>query len=90
MPLGQKRPPLDLAELVSTLPDEKRQLVDRIHTRRPAPFFPDALGYTEGKREWVALWEHCKLGQINPGDLRRMDDLDLEFMIVGSKANGTA
>jgi hypothetical protein len=68
-----------LDELVAALPAEQRDDVCAGVDNAPTPFIP-ALSYTEARPEWVALYEHCRRGQIDPSIMRRMRDIDLEYL----------
>jgi hypothetical protein len=68
-----------LDELVAALPAEHRDDVRAGVDNAPTPFLP-ALSYTEARPEWGALYEHCRRGQIDPSVLRRMRDIDLEYL----------
>jgi hypothetical protein len=68
-----------LEELVAALPPEQREDARSDVEKAAAPFIP-RLPYTEAKLEWVALYKHCQRGQIDPSVLRRMKDIDLEYL----------
>ena len=70
---------IDLEALVAELPADRRRSVEWDYEHRPKPVLP-ALPYTEAKRKWIALYQHCQLGQIDPTVLRRMKDVDLEYL----------
>ena len=39
-----------------------------------------SLRYTESRPEWVLLYKHVKIGQIQPEDIRYMYRIDLEYI----------
>jgi len=70
---------IDLAALEAKLPARDREVVVRLKTAEPQPVIPSLL-YTEANREWIALYRHCERGQISPKILRRMKNIDLEYL----------
>lgn len=52
----------------------------------PPPVIP-GLDYTEQNPEWVLLYDHSKRGQISPRHLRRMRDIDLEYLAGASQTH---
>jgi hypothetical protein len=70
---------LHLDELVAALPADQRDWARGAVDNAPVPFIPE-LPFTEMRIEWVALHAHCQRGQIDPSILRRMRDVDLEYL----------
>jgi hypothetical protein len=70
---------LHLEKLVAALSAEQRDWARGGVDNAPVPFIPE-LEYTESRIEWVALYAHCQRGQIDPSILRRMRDVDLEYL----------
>jgi hypothetical protein len=70
---------LRLDELVAALPPEQREEARIGVDDAPTPVIA-ALPYTEARLEWMALHRHCQRGQIDPSVLRRMKDIDLEYL----------
>jgi hypothetical protein len=62
---------IDLYELLADLSADHRRTVEWDYEHRPEPVLP-ALPYTEGQRTWIALYLHCRAGQIDPAVMRRM------------------
>jgi hypothetical protein len=70
---------LRLDELVAALPPDQRDEARSGAEASPTPLIP-SLPYTEARLEWMALYRHCQRGQIDPSILRRMKDIDLEYL----------
>jgi hypothetical protein len=68
-----------LEDLIAALPAEEQDYLRADAAASPTPYMP-TLEYTEAKPEWIALYMHCSRGQIDPSVLRRMRDIDLEYL----------
>jgi hypothetical protein len=70
---------IDLQALLSELSPDDRRTVEWDYEHRAEAVLP-ALPYTEDKRTWIALYLHCRAGQIDPAVMRRMKAIDLEYL----------
>ena len=70
---------IDLTDLEAASSAEHRDVITELEASAPQAVLP-TLEYTEGRREWIALYRHCERGQISPKVLRRMRDVDLEYL----------
>jgi hypothetical protein len=68
-----------LEDLAATLAADQQDFVQRVHDSSPKPYIP-RLPYTENRIEWIILHEHCVRGQMDPSTLRRLRDIDLEYL----------
>ena len=68
-----------LNRLLSEIPSSEVEGATRAAERHAPPVYP-SLTYTEASPVWILLYDHIRRGQISPHHLRRMRDIDLEFI----------
>jgi hypothetical protein len=68
-----------LEDFAATLSAEQQEFVQRVRNKSPKPYIA-TLPYTEHRIEWIILHEHCMRGQMDPSTLRRLRDIDLEYL----------
>ena len=75
-----------MAQVESRAPRAQDDEEGAVHNARtaaadhqPKPLYP-RLDFTEQRYERTLLYNHCRRGQISPRHLRRMHDVDLEYL----------
>jgi hypothetical protein len=69
-------PRIDILKDVKPKEVTSRETLARKH---PSPLLPE-LPYTESTVDWVLLYDHARVGQIQPDKIRRMKREDLEYL----------
>ena len=70
---------IDLHALLADVSAEEREGATEAARARDAEVYRQ-LTYTEGRPEWVLLYEHIQRGQIDPNLIRRMATADLRYV----------